>query len=359
MSWVIETYGSSRQLTFDVTSARASRRSSLHTRRSSRRGRGSAGGSTRRGGHTHRAAPRCRGARLGGCRPRPFLPDRRIAPGADRGVAWRVAAGAHPRGERVPRRGRRRAGPGTGRGASPPGARAGARASLGAAAADPGGRADGRGGRRRRPDRVRDEPAAEGAGPGADGAGSRALAAASVANLEVDAERSILLALEAIDRTRSVDGTVLPEAEEALHRAVTASRIVLSVPGVGGALDWSPTGVFVTEGPEDSGIVDIRDAGSGQSVIEFPGHDVDVNDVRFSPDGSMLATTGDDGALKVWDRKAVTYSGSRRERERLGAVVRRTEAWCPRRGRTRALSTSSTRRTEGSTARSSSRHRRS
>ena len=76
---------------------------------------------------------------------------------------------------------------------------------------------------------------------------ARELAAASVANLEVDAERSVLLALEAIDRTRSVDGTVLPEAEEALHRAVTASRIVLSVPGVGGALDWSPTGVFVTE----------------------------------------------------------------------------------------------------------------
>ena len=130
---------------------------------------------------------------------------------------------------------------------------------------------------------------------------ARELAAASVANLDVDPERSILLALESIDRTRSVDGAVIPEAEEALHRAVTASRIVLSVPGLGGALDWSPDGVFVTEGPEDSGIIDIRDAGSGERVIEFPGHDIDVNDVRFSPDGSMLATAGDDGALKIWD----------------------------------------------------------
>ena len=133
---------------------------------------------------------------------------------------------------------------------------------------------------------------------------ARELAAASVANLEVDPERSILLALEAIDRTRSHDGSVLPEAEEALHRAVTASRIVLSVPDIGGAVDWSPTGVFVTEGPEDSGIIDIRDAASGRRVIEFPGHDVDVNDVGFSPDGSMLATTGDDGALKVWDPRS-------------------------------------------------------
>ena len=48
--------------------------------------------------------------------------------------------------------------------------------------------------------------------------------------------------LAAIDDTRSSDGTVLPEAEEALHRAVTASRILLSVPGVGGNLDWSPDG---------------------------------------------------------------------------------------------------------------------
>jgi WD40 repeat protein/class 3 adenylate cyclase len=130
---------------------------------------------------------------------------------------------------------------------------------------------------------------------------ARELAAAAVANLDVDPERSILLALEAVDRTRSVDGSVLPEAEEALHRAVIASRIELSVAGVGGALDWSPEGVFVTEGPEDTGMIDIRDAATGERVLQYKGHDIDVNDVAFSPDGSMLTTTGDDGALKVWD----------------------------------------------------------
>jgi WD40 repeat protein/class 3 adenylate cyclase len=131
-------------------------------------------------------------------------------------------------------------------------------------------------------------------------ANARELAAASVANLEVDPERSILLALEGIDLTRSVDGSVLPEAEEALHRAVTASRIVLSEPDLGGALDWSPDGVFVTEGPENSGRIDIRDAMTGASVRIWESHD-DINDVRFSQDGSMLATSGDDGALRVWD----------------------------------------------------------
>jgi WD40 repeat protein len=131
---------------------------------------------------------------------------------------------------------------------------------------------------------------------------ARELAAASVANLEADPELSVLLALQGIEHTRSVDGSVLPEAEEALHRAVVGSRIVLSVPGVGGALDWSPDGrLFVTEGPEETGVVDIRDAETGESVRSFPGHDRDVNDVAFSRDGSMLATTGDDGAVRVWD----------------------------------------------------------
>jgi WD40 repeat protein/DNA-binding SARP family transcriptional activator len=131
---------------------------------------------------------------------------------------------------------------------------------------------------------------------------ARELAAAADANLADDPERSILLALAAIDATGSEDDTVLPDATEALHRAVTASRILLSVPGVGGVLDWSPDGtVFVTEGPEDSGLIDIRDTATGDSVLSFRGHDVDVNAVVFSSDGSMLATTGDDGAVRVWD----------------------------------------------------------
>jgi WD40 repeat protein/DNA-binding SARP family transcriptional activator/class 3 adenylate cyclase len=130
---------------------------------------------------------------------------------------------------------------------------------------------------------------------------ARELAAAALANLEADPELSILLATEAVERTRSEDESVRSEAAEALHRAVVGSRTAMTVPGVRGALDWSSSGVFVTEGPEDSGLIDIRDASTGESVLSFKGHDVDVNDVAFSPDGAMLATAGDDGKLKVWD----------------------------------------------------------
>jgi WD40 repeat protein/DNA-binding SARP family transcriptional activator len=131
---------------------------------------------------------------------------------------------------------------------------------------------------------------------------ARGLAAAAAAALEEDAERGVLLGLEAIARTRTSGGAVLPEAAEALHRAVTASRIALRVPGLGGALDWSPDGeLFVTEGPEDSGRIDVRDAVTGRSVRTFAGHDPDVNLVAFSADGARLATSGDDGRVKVWN----------------------------------------------------------
>jgi WD40 repeat protein/DNA-binding SARP family transcriptional activator len=132
-------------------------------------------------------------------------------------------------------------------------------------------------------------------------AGVRELAAAAIANVDDDPERSILLALEAVERSRAA-GPVMREAVEALHSAAVGSRVVATFTGVGGALDWSPDGtMFVTEGPEESGIVDIQDARTGESLRSFHGHDPDVNDVAFSADGSMLATAGDDGAVRVWD----------------------------------------------------------
>ena len=151
---------------------------------------------------------------------------------------------------------------------------------------------------------------------------ARELVSAAEASLTEDPERSILLALAALNEAGSGDPTVLTEATNALHRAVTTSRMVLSVPGLGGALDWSPGGnVFVTEGPEDSGIVDIRDATTGRSLRSFQGHDIDINDVAFSQDGSMLATSGDDGAVRVWDPK----TGNKVMEYRLGRDV---GVWC-------------------------------
>ena len=135
---------------------------------------------------------------------------------------------------------------------------------------------------------------------------ARELAVTAIDQLDVDNQRGLLLAIEAVEMTHAVDGTVLREAQEALHHAVRASRLELSLPGLGGRIDWSPTGVYAstptygTEGPR-VGVIDIRDDQTGEVVRSFPGHEGALTGVAFSPDGSELATTGADGALKVWD----------------------------------------------------------
>jgi WD40 repeat protein/DNA-binding SARP family transcriptional activator len=143
---------------------------------------------------------------------------------------------------------------------------------------------------------------------------ARGLAAASVANLADNGERSVLLALEAL--REAPPGAARDDALEALHRAVVASRVLLRVPGLGGSLDWSSDGkLFVTEGKEGSGVVDVRDARTGDRVRSFHGHDADVNLAVFSPDSALLATSADDGTLKLWEartgrlRRAFTHSG--------------------------------------------------
>jgi WD40 repeat protein/DNA-binding SARP family transcriptional activator len=152
-------------------------------------------------------------------------------------------------------------------------------------------------------------------------ASARELAAAAVANIENDSQLSVLLAIEAVERTRSADGTVVREAEEALHRAVTASRIVTSIPGShhvnliaeeGGAIDWGPDGlvvmegVFASEGPRPVGVIDLRDEATGDIVRSIGGHAAELTGAEFSPDGAMLATTGMDAQLMLWDPSSGT-----------------------------------------------------
>ncbi len=72
-------------------------------------------------------------------------------------------------------------------------------------------------------------------------------------------------------------------------------------------------GDFASEGPRPVGIVDLRDQETGEIVRSLPGHDGKLTGAEFSPDGSMLATTGADGLLKVWD-----LSSDEHDQERPG-----------------------------------------
>ena len=133
-------------------------------------------------------------------------------------------------------------------------------------------------------------------------ASASGLAAAATANISTDPERSVLLALEAVDEARPLGGRVLRRAEEALHEALSTSRILWSEAGTGGAVDWSPDGRHVaTEASEGSGRIDIRDADTGHIVRSLDAPGQDVTGFRFSPDGATLAATYRDGSIRLLD----------------------------------------------------------
>jgi WD40 repeat protein len=136
---------------------------------------------------------------------------------------------------------------------------------------------------------------------------SRELSAAALSSLDLDPERSILLGLRAAAVTQSLNGTVLPETEEALHRALISSRIRLTLSGQGqGVLStaFSPDGKKVA-GIGLDGKTMIWDASTGKLLLQMPGvtqvkNAKGVQRIAFSPDGSRLIT-GDAQFVKIWD----------------------------------------------------------
>ena len=138
---------------------------------------------------------------------------------------------------------------------------------------------------------------------------SRELAAAAVSSLNVDPERSVLLALQAVKLTDTY------EAVDALHLATQASRVrrtlqVSEQPVIG--VNFSKDGKRLATSSAD-GFVRIWDLSSGQVALTLMGHSRDINMVVFNPDGSRLATASDDSTAKVWDaqtgKASFTLSG--------------------------------------------------
>ncbi len=143
---------------------------------------------------------------------------------------------------------------------------------------------------------------------------SRELASASIANLTVDPELSILLAIESVSQTYAINQTALPEAEDALHRAVGASRVqfTLSDPAYVGRVVFSPDSKRLAAAGRD-GTTKILDVATGQPLLTIPDGLVLTEqgtwaaDIAFSQDGTQLATLHQKSrssatvAVNIWD----------------------------------------------------------
>jgi WD40 repeat protein/serine/threonine protein kinase len=171
------------------------------------------------------------------------------------------------------------------------------------------------------------------------------LAAYATGSLNEDPERSVALAMYAVDATVRFHEPAVPAAVRALHAAILASPARLALNGhtdsitrikivrdgkrivtasqdktakvwdaetgrnlltLRGHTDWvwaaaySPDGRRIaTGGPDRS--VRIWDATSGRPLMTLIGHEHSVRDVAFSPDGRRLASCGVDKTARVWD----------------------------------------------------------
>ena len=78
------------------------------------------------------------------------------------------------------------------------------------------------------------------------------------------------------------------------------------------ALAFSPCGQYLAVGAWWGGTkkVSIRlwDVATGENIATFWGHPTDVQDLAFSPDGSLLASGSFDGTILLWDMKSVIGS---------------------------------------------------
>jgi WD40 repeat protein len=133
---------------------------------------------------------------------------------------------------------------------------------------------------------------------------ARELATASRANLTVDPERSVLLAIAAVNATRAVDGTVVSEAELALHEAVDGQRVTHRIPGFN-SFDYSPDGKRLvaaqyseTGGSDEAAILD---AETGKRLATLHGRGVPIWDEDWSREAEVVVTLDFDGVITQWD----------------------------------------------------------
>ena len=127
---------------------------------------------------------------------------------------------------------------------------------------------------------------------------SRELAAAAIANLDKDPERSVLLALHAVREAYT------QEAEEVLHNTVPHLRVLQTLVGHEDGvwdLDYTADGSRIVTSATDQ-TVRIWDTSNGQELLQWSIDDsAAAASVAFSPDGTFLVIEKEEAIVEVWD----------------------------------------------------------
>jgi WD40 repeat protein len=122
---------------------------------------------------------------------------------------------------------------------------------------------------------------------------SRELAATADANLDVDPARGLVLGVQAVRLRTST------QAEDALRRALTESRVRLIMPHGGPvtAASFGSDGQRVLTSSEDG---NARIWSVSGRLVRRLDHGAPVTAAAFSPDGRLVVTGGADGATRIW-----------------------------------------------------------
>ena len=95
------------------------------------------------------------------------------------------------------------------------------------------------------------------------------------------------------------DPTTAPEIGVAAVAGRDPIEVILSEPGTVTSVAFSPVSTLLAIGRGSH--VQLVDAETGKTLRLLTGHEGEVNDVAFSPDGSLIATASNDNTARIWE----------------------------------------------------------
>jgi len=154
---------------------------------------------------------------------------------------------------------------------------------------------------------------------------ARELAMSANANLEADSERSVLLAMQSISNTLTLEGV------NALHKALPELHLIkrYTVGNSATGVAFSPDGKRIVAASNEKPKVTILEFESGEVLLEIETAGVHW-DAKYSPDGTMIAASGATGNndLTVWDSETgdvihswVSLEGAAKPPESIGGQI--------------------------------------